>query len=113
MTRDVWEALVVEDDAPLRAALVDTLALAGYRVQAAADGEEALRLLERASAGLVVSDVQMRPMDGLTLLRRLRASHPELPVLLMTAYGTVEDAVTAMRAGARRPIRPLRSPRVS
>ena len=100
MTRDVWEVLVVEDDAPLREALVDTLALSGYRVQAAADGEEALRLLERASAGLVVSDVQMRPMDGLTLLRRLRAAHPELPVLLMTAYGTVQQAVEAMREGA-------------
>jgi two-component system response regulator FlrC len=94
------DVLVVEDDTGLREALADTLGLAGYRVQAACDGEDALRSLERASAGLVVSDVQMRPMDGVTLLRRLRAEHPELPVLLMTAYGTIQQAVEAMREGA-------------
>ncbi len=97
MTTDV---LVVEDDADLREALIDTLGLAGYRVQAAGDGEAAVQALARSTAGLVVSDVQMRPMNGLTLLRRLRSDHPEMPVLLMTAYGTIQQAVEAMREGA-------------
>ena len=92
--------LVVEDDAPLREALCDTLELAGYSVVAAADGGEALRLLERDQVGIVVSDVQMQPMDGLTLLHRLRETRPDIPVLMMTAFGDIEHAVRAMQAGA-------------
>ena len=92
--------LVVEDDADLREALCDTLALAGYVALAAADGEAALRLLERKRVGLVVSDVQMHPMDGHALLRAIKASQGELPVILMTAYGMIDRAVEAMQAGA-------------
>ncbi len=93
--------LVVEDDLPLRAALEETLSVAGRRVLAASDGKEALELLSRENdIGLLVSDVQMEPMDGFTLLKRVRKSHPELPVVLMTAYGTIDKAVAAMREGA-------------
>jgi len=92
--------LVVEDDADLAEALCDTLELAGYRVERAADGEAALALLSRRSVALVVSDVQMRPMDGHALLRAVKQAHPRLPVLLMTAYGSIERAVGAMREGA-------------
>jgi two-component system, response regulator FlrC len=56
--------------------------------------------LRREAVGMVVSDVQMRPMDGHTLLRQIKATHPELPVLLMTAYGSIEQAVAAMHDGA-------------
>src|SRR5690606_23373823 len=92
--------MVVEDDLPLREALCDTLELAGYRVVAAADGEEALALLGREEICMVVSDVQMRPMDGHTLLKRIKLRRPDLPVVLMTAYGTIPKAVEAMRDGA-------------
>jgi two-component system response regulator FlrC len=92
--------LVVEDDPSLREALSDTLELAGYRVAVAADGQAALDLLAREPIGLVVSDVQMRPMDGHELLGRVRNRYPQTPVLLMTAYGNIEKAVTAMRNGA-------------
>ncbi|ROR34927.1 sigma-54-dependent transcriptional regulator [Inmirania thermothiophila] len=92
--------LVVEDDAALREALCDTLEMAGHEVAAAADGEEALAALEAHPVGLVVSDVQMPRLDGHGLLRRIRASRPEVPVLLVTAYGTVQSAVEAMRLGA-------------
>jgi len=92
--------LVVEDDAALAEALGDTLELAGYRVCSAADGEQALALLDRESVDLVLSDVQMQPMNGHILLRRLRSRLPDLPVLLMTAYGSVEQAVEAMQTGA-------------
>lgn len=92
--------LVVEDDGTLREALCDTLAVAGYAVRPAADGSAALDLLERESVDLVVSDVQMQPMDGEALLGRIRARQPGLPVILMTAYGSVRQAVDVMRAGA-------------
>jgi two-component system response regulator FlrC len=92
--------LVVEDDAALREALMDTLELSGYAAHAAADGEQALAWLEKANPGLVLSDVQMPGMDGHTLLRTLKARWPQVPVLLMTAYGQIDLAVQAMREGA-------------
>ncbi len=92
--------LIVEDDRDLREALADTLQLAGYPVRLAEDGESALAVLAEGPVGLVVSDVQMRPMDGHALLRAIKARHPDVPVLLMTAYGMIEKAVQAMRDGA-------------
>ncbi len=92
--------LVVEDDSALREALCSTLEMAGYQVTAAADGGDALAKLEREPVGMVVSDVHMKPMDGHHLLHRLKERHPNLPVVLMTAYGNVESAVRAMRDGA-------------
>ena len=92
--------LIVEDDASLREALTDTLELSGYEVLEAADGAAALQLLEGRRVGLVVSDVQMKPMDGEQLLREIKRRWPDVPVLLMTAYGMIERAVEAMRAGA-------------
>ena len=92
--------LIVEDDAALREALKDTLALAGYQVLEASDGEAGLALLERGPVGIVITDVQMQPMDGERLLREIKRRQPALPVLLMTAYGEIERAVEAMRAGA-------------
>ncbi len=92
--------LVVEDDTDLREALKDTLELSGYETLECADGEAALRLLENRRVGIIVSDVQMKPMDGETLLREVKARWPATPVLLMTAYGMIERAVEAMRQGA-------------
>jgi two-component system response regulator FlrC len=92
--------LVVEDDPSLREALGDTLELAGYQVRTAGDGESALGLLAEAPVGMVVSDVQMRPMDGHSLLRQVRSRFPAVPVLLMTAFGTIDKAVVAIRDGA-------------
>jgi two-component system response regulator FlrC len=101
---------VVEDDASLREALSDILELAGCHVTAVDSGESALRSL--ASQGqiredlrhgpvdLVVSDVQMAAMDGHALLREIKARWPSLPVVLMTAYGSIGQAVAAMRDGA-------------
>ena len=92
--------LVVEDDRPLQDALVSTLVTAGYKVLAAADGGEALKVLADSAVDLVVSDVQMQPVDGSELLRRLRQRQSAPPVLLMTAYGAIDQAVAAMRDGA-------------
>ncbi len=92
--------LIVEDDPALQEALCDTLELAGYDVRSAADGEEALEIMQHDFIGMVVSDVQMRPMDGNELLARIKTLYPAIPVLLMTAYGDIQKAVTAMRHGA-------------
>ncbi len=92
--------LIAEDDRALREALTDTLELAGYEVIATADGEAALTALERARVGMIVSDVQMKPMDGHGLLAAVKVRQPHIPVLLMTAYGVIDQAVEAMRAGA-------------
>lgn len=92
--------LIVEDDPALREALLDTLCLAGYRVIQATDGEAALALLEKNRVGIVVTDVQMQPMDGERLLREIKLRYPATPVLLMTAYGEIDRAVEAMRVGA-------------
>jgi len=92
--------LVVEDDDALRDALLITLEAAGHVVQGAASGPQALELLARNAFNMVVSDLRMAPMDGLELLREIRARSPGLPVLLMTAFGDVDKAVAAMRGGA-------------
>ena len=92
--------LVVEDDAPLREALVDTLQAAGLSALAAGEAHSALELLESQDIVLVISDVQMPGPSGYQLLASIKALRPELPVVLMTAYGTVAQAVAAMREGA-------------
>ena len=92
--------LIVEDDAGLREALVDTLLLGGYKVIEADSGEQAMLKLNEHTVDLVVSDIQMGDMNGLTLLRSIKNRHAKLPVLLMTAYATINDAVQAMRDGA-------------
>ena len=92
--------LIVEDDAGLREALVDTLLLADYQVVAADSAEQAIMMLGRQSVDIVVSDIQMGEMNGLALLKAIKAKDANLPVLLMTAYATIDDAVQAMRDGA-------------
>ncbi|GAB6259886.1 sigma-54 dependent transcriptional regulator [Photobacterium sp. CCB-ST2H9] len=92
--------LIVEDDEGLREALVDTLALAGYQWLEAESAEQALLQLKSEKVDIVVSDVQMAGMDGLGLLRNIKQHWPKLPVLLMTAYANIEDAVAAMKDGA-------------
>ncbi|QJR81853.1 sigma-54-dependent Fis family transcriptional regulator [Alteromonas pelagimontana] len=92
--------LIVEDDAGLREALIDTLQLAEYQVAAADSAEEALLILANQPVDLVVSDIQMGGMSGLALLKSIKGRYPQLPVLLMTAYATIDDAVQAMRDGA-------------
>ena len=92
--------LVVEDDPSLREAISDTLELAGRPCVAVDGGETALKVLEEQAFSIVVSDVRMMPMDGITLLKEIRARLPHLPVVLMTAYAEVDKAVDAMRSGA-------------
>jgi two-component system response regulator FlrC len=92
--------LVVEDDADLRDALCDTLSLAGYQTETADNGASALDLLQRKTIDMVITDIQMPGMDGHTLLKQIKTNWTDLPVMLMTAYGSIQMAVEAMRDGA-------------
>jgi two-component system NtrC family response regulator len=92
--------LVVDDDESLRRVTQVQLEQAGFSTQTAADGNEALAALQKTPAQLVITDLKMPGMSGLELLRRIRADYPEVVVVVITAYGTVESAVEAMRAGA-------------
>ncbi len=92
--------LIVEDDASLREALFDTLNSSEQPVLTAESGPDALDIIDHEPVGLVVSDLQMEPMDGVTLLGKIREQHPTLPAVLMTAFGTIENAVDVMRNGA-------------
>ena len=94
------DVLIVEDDANLRGALSDTLEFAGYSVVAAEHGRAALARMNEQAFRMVISDVQMQPMDGMELLQHIRRDDQQTPVVVMTAYGTIEKAVDAMRLGA-------------
>lgn len=93
--------LIVEDDPSLRDVLGETLRLEKYHVQTADNGEHALRILKKnKDIVLILSDVQMHPVSGHDLLKTCKTQYPDLPFILMTAYGTIESAVHAMHDGA-------------
>jgi DNA-binding NtrC family response regulator len=92
--------LVVDDEQSLRKVLAATLQREGYEVTVCADGQEALASLERDGADVVVTDLVMPRMDGMTLLRKVVARHPDVPVIVITAHGRIDSAVEAMKAGA-------------
>ena len=91
---------VVEDDEDMRASVVELLEDGGYSVRAYARAEELLARGDAIEPGCIVSDVRMPGMDGLTLLRHLRACGSTIPLILITAHGDVSMAVAAMKAGA-------------
>jgi two-component system response regulator FlrC len=92
--------LLVEDDAALRAALVAVLRSGGYQTVEATDGRAALEVLREGPVSLVLTDIQMAPMDGYALLREVKRLWPQTPVVMMTAYGDIGRALQAMREGA-------------
>ncbi len=92
--------LVIDDDESLRRVVEFTLQEEGYHVLAAVDGQAGLECLQSSGVDLVLSDVRMPGMDGIELLTRIKAMHPELPVILLTAHGTIDSAVDAMKLGA-------------
>ena len=94
------DILIVDDDPGMRRLLCMRLEAEGYAVRAAEDGEQALAEASRQRPDLVISDLRMAPVDGMDLLARLHERLPGLPVIMMTAYGTIPDAVQATRLGA-------------
>lgn len=94
------DILIVEDDEQLREAICDTCEISGYTVVCAEHGQAALARLNEYQFRLVITDMQMQPMDGGELLQHIKQKYPELPVVVMTAYASIEKAVDIMRLGA-------------
>jgi len=92
--------LVVDDEQSARTGLERLLKQEGYTVELAADGPAALAAAADQSPDMVITDLKMPGMDGLELIAKLRETHPDLPVIVATAFGDVSSAVEAMRAGA-------------
>ncbi|HID97321.1 MAG TPA: sigma-54-dependent Fis family transcriptional regulator, partial [Thermodesulfobacteriaceae bacterium] len=95
-----FKILVVDDDESLREFLEIFLANEGYLIRSAANGEGALELLAREDVSLVISDVRMPGIDGVALLKEIKTSYPDLPVILITAFASMDSAVAAMKEGA-------------
>ncbi len=92
--------LLIDDDQSLRRVIEFSLAEQGYVVRTAATGEEGLALFEKETFDAVITDITMPGMSGIEVLKRVQAATPSLPVVVITAYGTVESAVEAMKQGA-------------
>ena len=92
--------LVVEDDDGLRSVTQAQLEKCGYRTSVAADATGALAVLEKQDFDLVLTDLNLPGLSGLELLHRVRSEYPEVTVVIITAYGTIESAVAAIKAGA-------------
>ncbi len=99
MTRNT-HILVVEDEVNIRSALVTMLEKLGYEVQGAETAEEALSLLTHAKMDLVMTDLRMPGLGGMELLRQMKEKWPETEAIVMTAFGSIDTAVEAMRLGA-------------
>ncbi|HEX7077812.1 MAG TPA: sigma-54 dependent transcriptional regulator [Candidatus Eisenbacteria bacterium] len=99
LVKQTVAVLVVDDERTLRFTLKESLSEEGYRVETAADGAEALEKFERGDYALVLLDQKLPDLNGLDLLKKLKAKRPETQVVIMTAYGKFENAVEAAKAG--------------
>jgi two-component system nitrogen regulation response regulator GlnG len=92
--------LLIDDEADVQYSFRRILDFPGLELHTASSGEEGLRMLARVKPDLVITDVRMAGINGLETLRRIRQADPRLPVILMTAYGTTQTAIEAMKLGA-------------
>src|SRR3989442_10028143 len=92
--------LVADDDEVARELLAEALGREGYRVRLAAGGEECLRLAAAQPFDMALVDLRMPDLDGLSVLKRLATIQPDLPVVILTAFATIETAIAAVAAGA-------------
>jgi two-component system response regulator AtoC len=92
--------LIVEDEKILRISLADALKEEGYVVLAVADGEEALSAIQQGAFSLIITDIRLPDISGMEVLRQSLQMSPSVPVIMMTAYGNIKDAVESMRIGA-------------
>ena len=110
MKRETGRILIVDDEPNVRLVFRTALESAGYSVSEVEDGETALDRLEESSADLVLLDLKMPGIGGMETLRRLRDAGNDVPVVIVTAHGSIPDAVQAMKFGAidflSKPLRP-------
>jgi DNA-binding NtrC family response regulator len=100
MTEECGAILVVDDDADMRELAYDMLKHRGHQVATAGSGDEALKRLAEEDYAVVLTDLRMKGMQGIELLAKIKRLYPEINVILMTAFGSVETAVEAMKHGA-------------
>jgi len=100
MSEQTHKILIVDDEQNMRVALFEALSRNGHEVAVAENGRMALEMIARQPPELVITDIKMPGMDGLELLRQVKALRPELPVVIMTGFATVDTAVEAMKQGA-------------
>lgn len=105
--------LVVDDEASIREVLSKTLALAEYDVDIANDGQSALERLRAAEYDLLITDLKMPGVDGLTVIREVRRSNPDMPIIIVTGYSTESSAIEAINLGVSGYLtKPFRVPRI-
>src|SRR5687767_12851725 len=100
MAGETKQVLVADDEPNLRRVLSAQLVRDGFEVHTAEDGEGALKILSEHHIDLVITDLRMPKLDGMELLKRCVADYPEVPVIMITAHGTVNTAVEALKVGA-------------
>jgi DNA-binding NtrC family response regulator len=100
MPDNVGTVLVVDDDEEMRAFIQEVLQDYGHRVSAASNGREALKQLREENYAVVVTDLRMKEMQGIELLSEIKRTYPDINVILMTAFGSVDTAIEAMKQGA-------------
>lgn len=111
MTPQVTRIVVVDDEPSITVLLKRILSQRGFDVETAMSGAEAIRLIEKSSPHLVITDLRMEDMSGIDLMRKVRARDQEIDFILLTAYATVENAVQAMKEGAFEYLeKPLKDP---
>ncbi|MBI5750169.1 MAG: sigma-54-dependent Fis family transcriptional regulator [Nitrospinae bacterium] len=94
------EILIIEDEEEMRIALTEVLIRNGYSVHTASNGIEGLELFNKEPFNMVITDVKMPKISGLEVLKEIKKQSPQIPVIMITAYGTIDNAVDAMREGA-------------
>ena len=94
------QILIADDEPNLRRVLSAQLTRDGYDVHAVEDGQKALEALSDHHIDVIISDLRMPRVDGLSLLKQVQESHPDIPVIMITAHGTVDTAVEALKLGA-------------
>ncbi|MGH7184357.1 MAG: response regulator, partial [Nitrospiraceae bacterium] len=100
MTEEWGAVLVVDDDAEMRELVHDVLKDRGHQITTAGSGQEALTLLSEQDCAVVLTDLRMKGMSGTELLVEIKRLYPDIGVILMTAFGSVDNAVDAMKRGA-------------
>ena len=95
-----YNILVVDDEKNIREGLGKVLELDGYKVLLACDGKEAIQKLDRGDIDLVITDLKMPNLSGEEVLRKATSTSANLPVIILTGHGTIENAVQAMKNGA-------------
>lgn len=99
-TSESWQIVLIDDEEDIREVMTLSLKDAGYRVETAADGESGLRLCQEISPRIVITDIRMPGRDGLQVLEALKKSHPDIEVIVATAFGEMDLAIRALQLDA-------------